>query len=90
MASRSRAVLWAAHTVIHTLMWFKPGTAYPEHVLCYHSAAEDIINEIRNSDPSLPIAEGSRRQHAMAMLKDKLGDLVRRRTPFEDPPFYPN
>ena len=68
---------------IHTLMWFRPGT-YDEHVLCYHSAAEQIIDEIRTSDPSLPIAKGSTRQHAMARLKDKLGGLVHRPHPYDD------
>jgi hypothetical protein len=53
-------------------------------LLYYHSTAEDIINEIRSADPSLPITKRSSRQHAMAMLKDKLGDLASRRHPYDD------
>ena len=57
--------------------------------------AEGIINEIRSADPSLPITKRSTRQHAMAMLKDKLGDLARHRHPYDDwrenePPVVPN
>jgi hypothetical protein len=37
---------------------------------------DQLIDEIRSADPSLPITKGSKRQHAMAMLKDKLGDLI--------------
>jgi hypothetical protein len=37
---------------------------------------DQLIDEIRSSDPSLPITKRSKRQHAMAMLKDKLGDLI--------------
>lgn len=69
--------------IIHTLMWFKPSGGRDEQFLFYHSTAEQIINEIRSSDPSLPITKGSTRQHAMAMLKDKLGGLVGRH-PYDD------
>jgi hypothetical protein len=70
--------------IIHTLMWFKPGGGRDEQFLFYHSTAERIIDEIRSSDPSVPIMKRSTRQHAMAMLKDKLGDLVHKRHPHDD------
>jgi hypothetical protein len=70
--------------IIHALMWFKPSGAGDEQFLFYHSAAQHIIDEIRSSDPALPMTKGSTRQHAMAMLKDKLGDLVRHRHPYDD------
>jgi hypothetical protein len=70
--------------IIHALMWFKPSGGRDEEYLFYHSTAEQIIDEIRSSDPSVPLTKRSTRQHAMAMLKDKLGDLVRRRHPYDD------
>jgi hypothetical protein len=70
--------------IIHALMWFKPNGGRDEQLLHYHSAVEHLIKEIRSSDPSLPITKRSTRQHAMATLKDKLGDLVRHRHPYED------
>jgi len=70
--------------IVHTLMWFKPGGGRDEQFLFYHSAAEEIIDEIRSADPSLPITKRSSRQHSMAMLKDKLGDLAKHRHPYDD------
>ena len=70
--------------IVHALIWFKPSGGRDEQLLHYHSTAEDIINEIRSADPSLPITKGSTRQHAMAMLQDKLGDLARHRHPYDD------
>jgi hypothetical protein len=70
--------------IVHTLMWFKPSGGRDEQFLFYHSTAERIIDEIRSSDPSVPLTKRSTRQHAMAMLKDKLGDLVHRRHPYDD------
>ena len=69
--------------IIHALMWFKPSGGSDKY-LFYHSTAEQIINEIRSSDPSIPITKGSTRQHAMARLKDKLGDLARHRHPYDE------
>jgi hypothetical protein len=69
--------------IVHALMWFKPSGGSDKY-LFYHSTAEQIINEIRSSDPSIPITQGSTRQHAMARLKDKLGDLARHRHPYDD------
>ena len=70
--------------IVHVLMWFKPGDGRDKQFLFYHSAAEQIIDEIRSSDPSIPMTKGSTRQHAMAMLKDKLGDLARHRHPYDE------
>jgi len=70
--------------VVHALIWFKPNGDRDEQSISYNSTAEQIINEIRSADPSLPIAKGSTRQHAMAMLKDKLGDLASHRHPYDD------
>ncbi len=70
--------------IVHALMWFRPCGERDDGLLFYHSTAERIIDEIRSADPSLPITKGSNRQHAMAMLKDKLGDLVSRRHPYDD------
>ena len=62
--------------IVHALLWFRPGGEAETAIPCLRSTAEQLINEIRSSDPSFPITKGSTRQHAMAMLKDKLGDLV--------------
>jgi TraY domain len=70
--------------IVHALMWFKPEGARAERFLFYHSIAERIVDEIRSADPSLPITKRSTRQHAMAMLKDKLGDLARHPHPYDD------
>jgi hypothetical protein len=70
--------------IIHALMWFKPRGGRDERFLFYHSTAEQIIDEIRSADPSLPITKRSTRQHAMAMLKDRLGDLARHPHPYDD------
>ena len=70
--------------IVHTLMWFKPSAGREDQFLFYHSTAEKIINEIRSADLSLPMPKRSKRQHAMAVLKDKLGELVDHRHPYDD------
>ena len=70
--------------IVHALMWFEPRGGRGDQFLFYHSTAERIIDEIRSADPSLPITKRSTRQHAMAMLKDKLGDLARHPHPYDD------
>ena len=77
MASRPKLFDRVLTAVAHALIWFKPNGDRDEQSISYNSiTAEQIMNEIRfAADPSLPIAKGSTRQHAMAMLKDKLGDL---------------
>jgi len=71
----------------HMLLWFRPGGDSGMQQITLSSGtdrADQLINEIRSADPALPITKGSTRQHAMAMLKDKLGDLVRDRNPYDD------
>jgi hypothetical protein len=71
----------------HVLLWFRPGGDGGLQEITLGSATDQVnqlIDEIRSADPSLPIAAGSMRQHAMAMLKDKLGDLVTPRNPYDD------
>jgi hypothetical protein len=70
--------------IVHALMWFKPSGGRDEQFLFYHSTVEQIINEIRSADPSLPITKRSKRQHEMAVLKDKLGELADHRHPYGD------
>jgi hypothetical protein len=70
--------------IVHTLMWFRPRGGRDDQFFFYNSTAEQIINEIRSADPSLPITKRSKRQHAMAMLKDKLGDLARHSHPYDE------
>jgi hypothetical protein len=70
--------------IVHALMWFKPKGSRDEQFLFYHSTAERIINEIRAADPSLPMDKRSTPQHAMALLKDGLGDLARRQHPYDE------
>jgi len=70
--------------IVHAMMWFAPKGGRADQFLFYHSAAERIVDEIRSADPSLPLVKGSTRQHAMAMLKDKLGDLARHPHPYDD------
>jgi hypothetical protein len=71
----------------HVLWWFRPGGDSGLREITLGSgtySVDQLINEIRSADPALPITKGSTRQHAMAMLKDKLGDLVRDRNPYDD------
>ena len=73
--------------IAHVLLWFRPGGDSGKRVITVSSGtnrSEQLINEIRSSDPSLPITKRSNRQHAMAMLKDKLGDLAQHRHPYDD------
>jgi TraY domain len=74
----------ALTAIVHALMWFKPSGGRDDQFLFYHSTAERIVDEIRSADPSLPITKGSTRQHAMAKLKDKLGNLARQRHPYDE------
>jgi hypothetical protein len=71
----------------HMLLWFRPGGDSGKREITVSSGtnrAGQLIDEIRSSDPSLPITKRSNRQHDMAMLKDKLGDLVRDGHPYDD------
>jgi hypothetical protein len=72
--------------IAHVLLWFRPGGDSGRREITLSSGthrSEQLINEIRSSDPSLPITKGSNRQHAMAMLKDKLGDLAQHQHPYD-------
>ena len=71
----------------YALLWFRPGGDSGLREITLGSAttlAAQLIDEIRSSDPALPIAAGSTRQHSMAILKDKLGELVTTRNPYDD------
>jgi hypothetical protein len=73
--------------IAHALLWFRPGGDSGTRSTTFSSGtnkADELMDEIRSADPSLSILEGSTRQHAMAMLKDKLGDLVTDRKPYDD------
>jgi hypothetical protein len=74
--------------IFHALMWFRPAGTRDAQFIFFNSSAHQIINEIRTSDPSLSIMKRSTRQHTMAKLKDKLGDFVRRRHPYDH--LWPN
>jgi hypothetical protein len=71
----------------HVLLWFRPGGDSGLQEITLGTATntvDQLMSEIRSADPSLPVTAGSSRQHAMAMLKDKLGDLVTARNPYDD------
>jgi hypothetical protein len=71
----------------HVLLWFRPGgdSGLREITLgSGTSRADQLINEIRSADTSLPITKGSARQHTMARLREKLGNLVTVRNPYDD------
>jgi hypothetical protein len=72
--------------IAHMLLWFRPGGDGGRREITLSSGthiSDQLINEIRASDPSLPITKGSNRQHAMAMLKEKLGDLTQHQHPYD-------
>lgn len=73
--------------VRHVLLWFRPGGDSGLREITFGSGtaqADQLIDEIRTADPALPIMARSTRQHAMATLKDKLGNLVSARNPYDD------
>jgi hypothetical protein len=70
--------------IVHALQWFKPAGSRFDQLFFYSSDIERLIDEIRAADPSLPLANRSTRQHAFAVLKDQLGDLVDRPHPYGD------
>jgi hypothetical protein len=70
--------------IIHTLLWFQPTEGNDQQMIYYHSTAEQILDEIRAADPSIPMTKRSKRQHAMAKLKNELGDLARRPHPHDE------
>ena len=75
------------NAIEHTLLWFRPSGNGGRRMLTLSSGtdrAEQLIDEIRSADPSIPITKGATRQHAMAMLKDKLGDLAKSSHPYDE------
>ncbi len=73
--------------IAHVLLWFRPGGDSGRRSIILSSGtnkADELMDEIRSADPSLPITKGSTRQHALSMLKDKLGDLVTARLPYDN------
>jgi hypothetical protein len=73
--------------IAHILLWFRPGGDSGMRSITLSSGthkADELMDEIRSADPSLPITKGSTRQHALAMLKDKLGDLAKGPHPYDD------
>jgi hypothetical protein len=71
----------------HVFLWFRPGGDSDIRKITFSSGtdlADQLINEIRSADPSLPITKKSARQHDMARLKDRLRDLVSDRKPYDD------
>jgi hypothetical protein len=70
--------------IVHALLWFKPAGSRFDQLFFYSSVTERLIDEIRAADPSLPLEKGSRRQHALAKLKDQMGELMYHRHPYDD------
>ena len=73
--------------IAHMLLWFRPGGESGRRDITLSSAtdqADQLIDEIRSADPSLPITKGSTRQHVLAMLQDKLAELARHPHPYDE------
>src|SRR5262249_6690159 len=70
--------------IVHALMWFRPPGGSDDQLFFYSSVPEQIIKEIQSTDPSLPILIRSKRQHAMALLKDQMAGLASRRPPYDN------
>jgi len=74
--------------IAHVLLWFRPGGDTGRRQITWSPSTDlvdQLIKEIRSADPALPITKiSTRRQHAMAILKDKLGDLVGHRHPYDE------
>jgi hypothetical protein len=77
----------AAKAVAGALELFRPaGKIPPSHEAGPRTqgkiAALETIREIQLADPSLPITERSTRQHVLAQLQARLGDLAGRPRPY--------
>jgi hypothetical protein len=72
--------------IVHALTWFRPPGGPNDQRFSYSSVTAQIVKEIQSADPSLPISKRSKRQHAMALLKDEMAGLAARRHPYDDPP----
>ena len=73
--------------VAHVLLWFRPDGDSGRRSITLSSGtdkADELMDKIRSADPSLPITPTSTPQHALAMLRDKLGSLAKGPHPYED------
>ena len=73
--------------VAHVLLWFRPDGDSGRRSITLSSGtdkADELMDKIRSADPSLPITPTSTPQHALAMLRDKLGSLAKVPHPYED------
>ena len=71
----------------HMLLWLRPGGESGMREIKLSSGTDvtdQLIEEIRTADPSLPITKGSTQQHARAMLKAKLGSLADPPHPYDE------
>ena len=71
----------------HVLLWFRPGGVSGRREITLGSStnrSDQLIKEIRDADPAVPITKRSKRQHAMATLKSKLGDSVSGPHPYDE------
>jgi hypothetical protein len=71
----------------HVLLFFRPGGDSGLREITVGSGtnrADQLFDEIRSSDSGRPMSKGLARQHTMARLKEKLGDLVTARNPYDD------
>jgi hypothetical protein len=70
------------NAIRHTLEWWRPGGAGGG--LIYSSDAEALLDEIRAANAASPFDKGvTTREHALAKLKDGLGELAQRRHPHD-------
>jgi hypothetical protein len=73
--------------IAHVLLWFRPGGDIGRRSIALGSGtnkADELMDQIRSANPALPITPTSTPQHALAMLRDKLGDLAKGPHPYED------
>jgi hypothetical protein len=70
--------------IMHALLWFRPGGAGGPQEFSYSSDVEALLAEIRAADPAAPLATRSTREHAMARLRDGLGELATRPHPHDE------
>jgi hypothetical protein len=71
--------------VVHALLLFRPGgdKGMTQFTLGTGTDLTDqLLAEIQDSDPTLPIEQRTDRQHAAAKLKQKLGPLIEREHPY--------
>jgi hypothetical protein len=70
------------NAIQHTLEWWRPGGA--GRALVYNSDSEALLDEIRAANAASPFDKGvTTRQHALAKLRDGLGELAQRPHPHD-------